>query len=346
MLDRGGALSFKYGILHLNQCTFTSNAAINKGGAVFVSTLNDAIMESSLFVNNSAKRGGAVSCESEHLVQFQVRNCTFERNTATICAGALNFDTTSVNISQCKLFQNVSPMAGTILFSGKSSVLRIEHSKIWKNNFEGEQKATGAAVWSPYSHKLVAHNVVFSCNNVGGMRVGATRAEIHDCFFSRNGGVVGAIDASDDTKYLIISNTSFFLEGDISMLRRTNSTILLNCKFVACGSFINPTAIQMVVTPGMVLRSSGNIFATTRKKTTQLAQAMSFFSRPTFSAVTVYLWDTWYQVNDSRLHAVDENFVHNIPTSSTTTDSHVNVTAEFSQFASGMLSTNETGKQV
>ncbi len=317
------------GTLHLSHCSFTNNAALNSGGAVYAVSLFGVLIDSSTFNNNDARSGGAVCGETCCLTQLRIHNCTFKRNKATAMGGALYFNTTSANISHSNLSENISPAAGAIYSTGKNSTLHLTKSKLAMTNHEGEQRQYGAAVWSRQTKLFVASTVVFCDNKAGGLILGATEGEIHKCSFDKNTGLAGAISAQN-SKFLMITRSIFRQNRGIvtPALRLPKNTLIQNSTFLISGVFDN-WALQLDTANDTVFRSSGNLFRVTLP---QELDHMIMLASTTSSvaSATLYFWDTWYQVNSSDLHPVDRDFVHK-----TSTLSHKNVSVEFSQFASG-----------
>ncbi len=339
-LGYGGALCQRQnGTLYLAQCIFTRNAATYGGGALYASGLISGQTEGSTFLHNMAKGGGAICSEAGYLVQFRVYNCTFVKNIAPQMAGALLFNTTSALVSYSNLTENTSPIAGTIAFWGHSSILHMSHCNIWKSNYIGGQNLSsfGEAVWSLLAKQLVFDCVHFDDNPMGGLMLGETRAEIQNCSFSRNTGVGGAIRATS-SKLLTIRNTVFNNNGGVSVpaLSLGRNTLVQNCTFEIPRLSRHPFAIQVDSTNNATLRLCRNFFHVIHAKApVQLDKMISLFSTsPSVSTSNLYFWDTWYQVNNSKAHLVDRDFMHNIETNGITTDNPVNVSGVFGQFAS------------
>ncbi len=324
------------GFLHLTHCTFSSNVAVTKGGALCTKVTTVCVIDSSTFVNNTASVGGAVSSKDGYLRFY---NCTFKRNVAPVTAGALFFNRTSVIISHSQMVENSSPIAGTILFGGPNSAMLLTKSKILKTNHDTEPGKYQPAV-SISAEKLVVSYVLFHDNKLGALSLDETRAEIHNCSFGKNTGS-GAI-TSVGSKVLIITNTSFIENGNsltAALNLATTNVIVQNCIFVFsalhCPSAIDIGPISP--THSTDLRSKSNVFHLVQAQSPRtLDQAIYLLSMThSISYANLFFWDTWYQVNSSKMYAVDMDFVKNISTSDGETGSHIKVRAEFSQFASG-----------
>ncbi len=334
------------GSLQLRHCTFADNAAMYGGGAVCAIGLTNGQVENCTFLNNSAQHGGAVYTVGGPSVPFIVQQCIFKWNRVSITGGALFLNATAI-ISHCQLLENVGPAGGTIYFMGKYFTLYITQSKISKSNLGGKGSIYGAAVFGLYARNIVANFVVFDDNNFGGMVLHMTRGEVHNSSFSNNTN--GAI-STHRTDVLIITNTSFVENGgdysDPDLRLGTKNTVIHNCKFVVSG-LVHLQAIQIktLFMYSMILRSCGSVFNITQGQTQQeLNTLISLFSNsPSVSSATLYFWDTWYQVNNSKRQPVDNAFIQNINTDGLTTGDLINVTAEFSQFASGKLHFKKTG---
>ncbi len=336
------------GTLHLTHSTFVNNAAMDNGGAVLTSNLIEGLIEKSTFQNNTAKIGGAVFCEDRGVNEIWVHNCTFKQNEATNSGGALAFNSTSATIMNSNLVENIAPEGGTIFFMGQYSTLNISWCNIRKNNFLLREEPAGAAVVCFLAEQLVAHNVAFHDNDIGGVLLGDVEAKVDSCSFSRNRGNIGAIRGLT-TKVLIITNTSFIENGEFSVpaLHLSKNTLIQNCTFYASGH-INLRAITIIPTNSTILRSCGNVFSrSTEDVQIELDTMIYLLSHsPIPSTVTLYFWNTWYQVNSSQAYAVDGDFVKNIYrvtnifSDRATAGGHVFVTVEVSQFASSKYSEN------
>ncbi len=301
--------------LHLNHCTFTSNAAMDQGGAVYSLASN---------------------IQSEQ-IQFLAHNRTFARNTASGPGGALCLNQTKATISHSKLVNNTSPVGGTIHFTGLHSTLYITNSDIWKSNYAGKEYPNFAAVnVSPAKH-LFANNVNFQDNDGALKLVKTPKAEIYNCSFVQN--TEFAISATN-SKLFLVRNTSFIENQDYSVLVLLSAMeiLLQNCTFTMSGLVLGryyPTAIDIDASGNISLRSYGNMFSVLPAEyQDELIQVINLtLFGLSESAVTLYFyfWDNWYQRNHSKLYPVNIDMIHNI----TTFQGILNVSAELSQFASG-----------
>ncbi len=200
---KGGALCFG-GTFQLTHCTFESNAAMDKGGAVFALGFPGGLIKSCTFLNNTAQGGGAVYCQDGHHHVFMLEYCTFGKNEATVSGGALYLNATSTAILNSKLHENMCPLPGTLFFWGTHSTLQIANSTIWKNNYGAEQNKFGVAVWIPSSKQFVAMNTAFHDNKGGVLLLGEARAEIHNCYLYGNTGGEGAVVAQESAAFVVV----------------------------------------------------------------------------------------------------------------------------------------------
>ncbi len=317
------------GTLHLKFCNFIRNTALSKGGAVFTSGSHYGMINGCIFHNNHAQSGGALYSEDG---SFTVHNCTFKQNMATISAGALCINATLLTISNSNLVGNMSPVGGTIYIFGHFATLHITNSKIWKNNYGKNEQGSGVAVCCFGAKHLLAHNVVFHDNNVGGISLVRTKGEIHNCSFLRNIGLAGAI-YTQSSQIIVLTNTSFREYGAVALTLSEN-TVVQNCTFVA---FIHSLAVQIDGTNGAEFRSHGNVFHVFHATSSVQDIAISLFSLgPTVHNSTLYFWDTWCQVDTNKPRVVDRDFMYNISTTiGKATDIPVNYTSAISPFASG-----------
>ncbi len=108
----------KYGQIGIIKCTFYRNEVDDGfGGAIFMASVDNFLMNSSSFENNSATRGGAVQFEGNLI---KLNKCYFNNNTATSAGGALNIDANNIDISESNWNSNsaLSGDGGAIKSSG------------------------------------------------------------------------------------------------------------------------------------------------------------------------------------------------------------------------------------
>ncbi len=124
----GGAVASRDTQLHIDGCTFTSNRALNWGGAVYLQATTDnsalyikSTMRDCIFHNNTARSGGAVWLEN---TQLHMDGCNFTSNRArnyggaVDCYGQLSFPFPQLIISNAK-FHNNSAYYGVALKTNK-----------------------------------------------------------------------------------------------------------------------------------------------------------------------------------------------------------------------------------
>lgn len=88
-----GYLKFKLNTLFVNHCLFENNSANSEGGALFL--LNqDILLDNSVFLNNKADYGGAISFKNTKSYHFEfiIFSSIFKKNFAFVEGGAIKYE--------------------------------------------------------------------------------------------------------------------------------------------------------------------------------------------------------------------------------------------------------------
>ncbi len=237
----GGACHF-YAIrtLCLVNCSFSQNTAVKGGGAICIEELVTGLMKSCMFENNTAGSGGAIfltdKAREKHIIVME--NCTLKGNAATYYGGALFSNGTSLNVSHSDVTGNGAPVGTAIYFEGMMSELFLTSSCVCSNTFvvTFDDTLSGSAIYSELALHVMIIDVKFKSNQDGGaLRLGNTRAEVHNSLFHNNIGIGGgAISTKVNLAELILTNTSF-VENRASygatMLLGNGNVLIQSCSF-------------------------------------------------------------------------------------------------------------------
>ncbi len=345
--------------LHLNNCNFANNMATLAGGAIHLEfeLLSDVLLSNSIFTNNVATNGGGMYSTSAVLLELVLENCTFWDNMASETGGALFFNETSTKIADSKFWNNTSPTAGAVYFSGLTSVLHIAKSSFCKHSYIPHPKlnfGAGAAVMAAGTMKIYAKDVVFEENTSGGaLSVANTqRAEVHNAVFYRNKGDLSGAIVTQNT-LLYVNNTSIMentaSRGSALFLANTNC-LIQSCHFAGNTGEITHTTIKIrAKTTSLQFRSYNNIFIDQHSQYPEQNYDQISLSSATSQTIPakVYFWQNRYKFSDNKTKVVDRQFLNNISMPKIVyVHEHVNFTEEYSQFASGGLNQchTKTGK--
>ena len=172
----GGAILLNADNCNITNCNFTDNHAL-QGGAIFISG-NNNIINSSKFEFNGCTNGGAIFSNCDSLT---IDYCTFKRNDADVCGGAV-----TINASDS----------------------RISHSSFEGNYVDGSNSYGGGAVYSD-AESLAIEYCVFNLNRVsnsnGGAIVLGKNNAVRNSSFTNNSAVLGN-DIYTNTTAFVLSN--------------------------------------------------------------------------------------------------------------------------------------------
>ena len=112
--DRGGAIATSDAMITINGATFESNATFDEGGALYLSSDTQAVINDSVFLDNRSvfKSGGAIFSDDNTLdtppITLTIHNTVFEGNNAGTDGGAIIAFDTDVNIDGSFFNANVA----------------------------------------------------------------------------------------------------------------------------------------------------------------------------------------------------------------------------------------------
>ncbi|NBC29775.1 MAG: hypothetical protein GVY29_07270, partial [Spirochaetes bacterium] len=139
--DKGGAIMVSTGAsLIAENVSFSNNTASLNGGAIWLQSESEVIVEDSLFESNDASQGGAIYVGNKS--KLTVRNTTFTQNvtdptlagTGTYNGGAIIFANSGTGIIESSSFEEneTHQWGGAVAINGGSSV-DITHTDFHRN---------------------------------------------------------------------------------------------------------------------------------------------------------------------------------------------------------------------
>ena len=117
------------------------NKSNDYAGGIAVTMLCDPRIEDNEFINNSAKRGGAIYIG--HMSKVKLINNLIQENQAELGAGAYIWRTESVEIRQNKIIGNQASINGAGIFAGNESAAYLQGNQ-FENNIA---RRKGGAIW-------------------------------------------------------------------------------------------------------------------------------------------------------------------------------------------------------
>ena len=136
-----GIAAFETADLNLRDTRFVEN----QGSGMSVNSSNIVLAQCG-FLKNHGYAGGAISFTNSHIT-FPIRDCTFEENVADeATGGAVNADSSDVNIGDSQFSRNTAKVAG-------GGVAAMDHSRVGIGHcvFLENQSASSAALHSDSS---------------------------------------------------------------------------------------------------------------------------------------------------------------------------------------------------
>ncbi len=273
----GGAIFNATATCTIRNCVFRNNRA-HLGAAIYLSDKTPGqktIIENCTFednrvfpaANTTAARGGAFYSFKGN---YEMRNCTFRRNTATTSGGHIHNADSTVSLVKASRFEGASATfgaavgnyaAGTVavfdscVFSGNSAATSggavstaftasttLRHCAIESNN---ARFGAGLFVQNPRSSLSVRNSSIIGNNaqlNGGGINISAgVPLTVENCEFLLNAADIGgAINLTDDTSnlaLLVVRNSVFqnnFANSQAAGINLSNADAeLYNCLFYA-----------------------------------------------------------------------------------------------------------------
>ena len=116
----GGAISCNMTDAKVSRCVFKNCTALENGGAIWVDSQSDMIIEFCTFVNNTCGDGGAISAFNNNLV---IKNCVFKNNSAGHDGGAISIQSCQPTIADCVFISNLAVRGGGVALNDCPSSL-------------------------------------------------------------------------------------------------------------------------------------------------------------------------------------------------------------------------------
>lgn len=206
----GGAIDIHAQNISIKNCAFTSNTAVNVGGALNIAQniLGCSITDSN-FTSNSAPNGGALRISAVVTIQ----GCNFNANKATSGAGGSIYSSAGLTVINSKFSSSSGVNGGAIYSSATSSISG--------SSFSGNSATkNGGTIYSTGS--LTISESTFSSNKAGsygGAIASAGSSTISGSTFSGNSANQGSAIYSNNN--LKIANSSFSNNKAVSSLTMT-----------------------------------------------------------------------------------------------------------------------------
>ena len=204
--DNSGVISvIKNGYVNIYNTTFDSNYAGNDAGVIGITGNGNLYCNSSKFINNSAKRGGAIGID---IGNIRIFNSEFINNSATQYVGAIAANgENDIIVEKSKFIGNTAPFAGAI--GGQSGDISIFDSYFESNNAThggaiGSQGGTIKVNESEFKYNK-ASNASGAVYNNGG------EINIYNSKFSNNTATyqAGVIGITGVSSFVRIYNSTF-----------------------------------------------------------------------------------------------------------------------------------------
>jgi predicted outer membrane repeat protein len=158
--SRGGAIYSDYTSATISNCTFTGNSAINdRGGAIYYDGGSDLITNST-FTANSAESGGAIA--HAWIASPTITNSIFSGNVASVNGGAIhsmNCSSGSPTIANSTFFGNSAGTFGGAIYNENCSTV-VTNSILW-----GDGASVGQEI---YDFNVISPTITVSSSDVDG----------------------------------------------------------------------------------------------------------------------------------------------------------------------------------
>ena len=142
----GGAIYINnVGNIKISNNNFTDNSAVLEGGAIYIpySTSNLLIdIAYSDFIRNNASQGGAIYSGNKGTDAWNIHDCNFFNNSATVSGGAIYVDNAQI-IKNCNFDGNKADGDGGAVYVAEG----ITGAKIQDSTFKNSYAANGGAVY-------------------------------------------------------------------------------------------------------------------------------------------------------------------------------------------------------
>ncbi len=340
----GGACHFS-GIhtLALVHSTFVLNRAKQFGGATYIKRVAKALIRNCTFEKNTATFGGAVhvSEANQNTNSFMLLNCSFRHNIGMFSAGALLLNNTGINISHCDFSSNVGQFGSAVGCEGKMSTMNVELSKFCNNSYETQMdsKASGSAIYVRTALHVLLVDVSFVQNHDGGgIIVGNTSAKIQNCLFYKNtGNSGGAVSVISFGGKLLIDNCSFVENSALvgSVVHLANKiTVIQNSYFRNNWASVVEVVIASDAEQYSEIRFCNDTFIENDESYDSQRRSLVLLG---LAGGTLYFWETYQMFKSNKTLSVDKILMENasVPQIVVPVSEGINSTQVVSQFASG-----------
>ena len=143
--NNGGAIYINnVGYIKISKNNFTDNSAVMEGGAIYIpySTSNLIDISYSEFIRNNASQGGAIYSGAKGTDTWNIHDCTFINNSATLSGGAIYVVNTQM-INNCNFDGNKADGDGGAVYVEEG----ITGAKIQDSTFTNSHATNGGAVY-------------------------------------------------------------------------------------------------------------------------------------------------------------------------------------------------------
>ncbi|WP_295615495.1 right-handed parallel beta-helix repeat-containing protein [uncultured Methanobrevibacter sp.] len=166
---QGGAIYSNCNYSEINNCSFTSNRAVEYGGAIYeVSNLSKIL--NCVFKNNTVRffqedfynygPGGAIYCTSK---RSAIVNCSFTSNRGSH-GGAVYYNGKNCTITNCVFNKNIATKGGAI-YKPSKTLAQKQQLRISRSNFTDNKASLGRDVFGGVCSNCIFNYVKLTANN-------------------------------------------------------------------------------------------------------------------------------------------------------------------------------------
>jgi predicted outer membrane repeat protein len=231
----GGGISIEGGMTTIQYCDFINNSADSiyeeEGGAIFLSSSAEVLLEHCSFKDNEADSGGAAYIENSAVATFN--SCNFQNNYAKYHGGAVyatglhsiySSDPIQVKFFDCLFDGNHTTSSGGCIYNNDSDVAYVNCQ--FKNNYARNILSTmhlGGVMYNTSAY-VTAINCIFLSNYAentnydsygGAICNRSSSLTIKNCTFRYNHAIAGGVASmggaiyNDSTRSVTIDNSIF-----------------------------------------------------------------------------------------------------------------------------------------
>ena len=144
--DSGGAIYINnVGNIKISNNNFTDNSAVTEGGAIYIPYSSSSILIDigySNFIRNNASQGGAIYSGNKGTDTWNIHDCNFLNNSATVSGGAI-YVANPQQIINCNFDGNKAVVDGGAIYV----VEGVIDAKIQDSTFTNSHATNGGAVY-------------------------------------------------------------------------------------------------------------------------------------------------------------------------------------------------------